>query len=58
MQKAHAHIMYSYRQTTAWGKRVDDIITCNAWKEQKRISAVEGLIAIPYENKQVKYFNK
>ncbi|XP_023332760.1 acyl-CoA dehydrogenase family member 11 [Eurytemora carolleeae] len=40
------------RQTTAWGKRVDDIITCNAWKEQKRISAVEGLIAIPYENKQ------
>ena len=54
MHKAHAHIMYAYRQTTAWGKRVDDIVTCNAWKEQKRISAVEGLIAIPYENKQVK----
>ena len=36
-------------QSTAWGRRVDHIITCQAWKEQKRISAKEGLIAIPYE---------
>eukprot|EP00794_Sanderia_malayensis_P011268 gene11268-12448_t len=37
------------RQTTAWGKKVDHLVTCEAWKEQKRISAKEGLIAIAYE---------
>jgi hypothetical protein len=37
------------RQTTAWGKRVDQIVTCQAWKNQKEISAKEGLIAILYE---------
>ena len=47
------NITFSYRQTTAWGRRVDDIVTCKAWQEQKRISAEEGLIAIPYENAQV-----
>lgn len=40
------------RQFDAWGNRIDDIITCEAWKEQKRISAREGLIAIPYERSQ------
>lgn len=35
----------------AWGNRVDKLVTCNAWKQMKRISAEEGLIAIPYENK-------
>ena len=38
-----------------WGKTVDEIVTCQAWKEQKRISAAEGLIAIAYERKQQQY---
>jgi len=36
-------------QTTAWGQRVDHIVTCPAWKQMKSISAEEGLIAIAYE---------
>lgn len=43
------------RQYDAWGKRIDQIITCSAWKAQKAISAEEGLIAIPYEQKQGEY---
>jgi Adaptive response protein AidB N-terminal domain len=38
-------------QYDAWGKRVDRLITCSAWKELKSISAKEGLIAIAYERK-------
>lgn len=37
------------RQTTAWGQRIDEVVTCDAWKQQKRISAEEGLIAAGYE---------
>lgn len=36
----------------SWGKRIDKIITCPAWKTMKQISAEEGLIAIAYERKQ------
>ena len=39
------------RQYNAWGERVDEIITCEAWKQQKKVSAEEGLIAIAYERK-------
>ena len=36
--------------TDAWGRTFkNQLITSAAWKEQKRISAEEGLIAIPYE---------
>lgn len=35
----------------AWGKRVDNIVTCSAWKKMKEISAEEGLIAIGYQRK-------
>nr|XP_054748007.1 acyl-CoA dehydrogenase family member 11-like [Lytechinus pictus] len=35
----------------AWGNRVDDLITCEAWKKQKAIAAEEGIVAIPYERK-------
>ena len=37
------------KKSTPWGKVTDEIVTCQAWKEQKKISAQEGLIAIPYE---------
>jgi len=43
------------RQSTAWGRRVDQIVTCQAWKDQKKISAQEGLIAIPYERAEGEY---
>ncbi|XP_071964076.1 acyl-CoA dehydrogenase family member 11-like isoform X1 [Antedon mediterranea] len=33
----------------AWGNRIDELITCDAWKKQHDISAEEGLVAIPYE---------
>jgi len=35
----------------AWGRRVDQIITCPAWKQMKVIAAEEGLNAIAYERK-------
>jgi hypothetical protein len=35
--------------------RVDNLVTCNAWKEMKNIAAEEGLIAIPYEQKYGQY---
>ena len=41
--------------TDAWGKRVDKIVTCPAWKRQKEISAEEGLIAIAYERNQKEF---
>ncbi|KAJ6659154.1 hypothetical protein lerEdw1_019457 [Lerista edwardsae] len=39
------------QQFDAWGQRVDQIITCSAWKRMKVISAEEGLIAEAYERK-------
>ena len=38
-------------QFDAWGRRVDRLVTCEAWKRMKTISAEEGLVAIAYENK-------
>jgi hypothetical protein len=35
----------------AWGNRVDKLLTCQEWKELKKVSATEGLISIPYERK-------
>ncbi|XP_067931834.1 acyl-CoA dehydrogenase family member 11-like [Watersipora subatra] len=42
-------------QFDAWGRRVDRIHTSPAWKEQKKISATEGLIAIAYERAYGQY---
>lgn len=39
-------------QYNAWGRLINELKTCQAWKDQKSISAEEGLIAIPYENSQ------
>ncbi|XP_042334935.1 acyl-CoA dehydrogenase family member 11-like isoform X2 [Sceloporus undulatus] len=38
-------------QFDAWGRRVDEIVTCAAWKRMKEISAEEGLVAEAYERK-------
>jgi hypothetical protein len=35
-----------------WGKRVDKLVTCSAWKQMHDISAEEGLIALGYDNPQ------
>lgn len=39
-------------QYNAWGRLTNELRTCQAWKDQKAISAEEGLVAIPYENRQ------
>jgi hypothetical protein len=39
------------RNMKFWDERLH--LFCSAWKAQKAISAEEGLIAIPYERKQV-----
>ncbi|NWY57803.1 ACD11 dehydrogenase, partial [Chionis minor] len=40
-----------FRQYDAWGRRVDQIVTCSAWRKMKEISAEEGLIAEAYERR-------
>ncbi|NWU35892.1 ACD11 dehydrogenase, partial [Hylia prasina] len=40
-----------FRQHDAWGRRVDHIHTCSAWRRMKEISAEEGLIAEAYEKR-------
>ncbi|XP_063396861.1 acyl-CoA dehydrogenase family member 11-like isoform X1 [Mytilus trossulus] len=40
-----------YVQTfDAWGNRIDQLVTCQAWKKMHNISAEEGLISLGYEN--------
>ncbi|XP_012819170.1 novel acyl-CoA-dehydrogenase protein isoform X1 [Xenopus tropicalis] len=39
------------QQYDAWGRRVDQIITCSAWKKMKELSAEEGLVAEAYERR-------
>ncbi|XP_076061190.1 acyl-CoA dehydrogenase family member 11-like [Oratosquilla oratoria] len=43
------------RTFDAWGNRQDELVTCSAWKQLKRISAEEGLIATAYEGKFAEY---
>ena len=43
-------LLNSLRRTDGWGERIDEIVVSQAWHEQHRISAEEGLIAIGYEN--------
>jgi len=47
-QECAANEPYLHK-TSAWGRRVDELVTCEAWKQQKRISAEEGLVAIAYD---------
>ncbi|XP_077995805.1 acyl-CoA dehydrogenase family member 11-like [Glandiceps talaboti] len=41
----------SHQKYDAWGNKVDELIISPAWKTLHRISAEEGLVAIPYERK-------
>ena len=43
------------RRYDAWGNRVDRLITGEAWKRMKSVSASEGLIAIAYERKYARW---
>ena len=47
-QECGANEPYLHK-TSAWGRRFDEIVTCHAWKQQKRVSAEEGLVAIAYD---------
>jgi hypothetical protein len=38
-------------QQNAWGQTCNDLYVCDAWKQQKRISAEEGIVSIGYERK-------
>ncbi|CAG2178245.1 unnamed protein product, partial [Oppiella nova] len=38
-------------QQNAWGHICNDLYVCNAWKQQKIVSAEEGVVAIGYERK-------
>ncbi|NXP59845.1 ACD11 dehydrogenase, partial [Chloropsis cyanopogon] len=40
-----------FQQYDAWGRRVDHIHTCSAWRRMKETSAEEGLIAEAYEKR-------
>ncbi|XP_009274633.1 PREDICTED: acyl-CoA dehydrogenase family member 11 isoform X2 [Aptenodytes forsteri] len=40
-----------FQQYDAWGRRVDHIVTCSAWRRMKEIAAEEGLIAEAYERR-------
>ncbi len=43
-------------QTGAWGtRRLDRVLTCEAWQRQKRVAAQEGLVAIAYEREQEEF---
>ena len=33
----------------AWGNRIDELITCQAWKKMHHISAEEGLVSLAYD---------
>lgn len=35
----------------AWGRRVDDIVTSDAWRALDEVSAVEGIVAAAYERR-------
>lgn len=36
----------------AWGRRRDQVATCEGWKGQKAVSAREGLVGLAYERRQ------
>lgn len=38
-----------------WGRRIDDIVTSNGWKQLDKVSAEEGIVATGYERKYGQY---
>ena len=43
------------RSVDAWGRRVQEVVTCGAWKGMRDIAAEEGLVAIAYERTHGEY---
>ena len=39
----------------SWGKRRDDLVTSEGWRNLQRVGIEEGMVAIPYENKYGEY---
>ena len=39
----------------AWGQRVDEIQVPDAWKQYAKVAAEWGLVAVPYERKEVEH---
>ncbi|CAD6187696.1 unnamed protein product [Caenorhabditis auriculariae] len=42
-------------QHDAWGRRVDQLVTCNEWKKLKQVCAEEGIVGIGYEDETDAY---
>nr|XP_008113260.1 PREDICTED: acyl-CoA dehydrogenase family member 11 [Anolis carolinensis] len=38
-----------------WGQRKDQLLTCAAWKQMKKVAAEEGLVAMAYERKYAQW---
>jgi alkylation response protein AidB-like acyl-CoA dehydrogenase len=51
----HAQHAPTLQQYNGWGRRIDDIKTCESWNYMHKVAAEEGLIAIGYENVHGKY---
>ena len=45
----------SLRQYDAWGRRVDELITSEAWRRMHAVSAEEGFVSVAYERKHAKW---
>lgn len=39
----------------SWGKRRDELVTSEGWRNLQRLGIEEGMVAIPYENKYAEY---
>jgi alkylation response protein AidB-like acyl-CoA dehydrogenase len=39
----------------SWGKRRDELVTSEGWRNLQRVGIEEGMVAIPYENKYEEY---
>ena len=39
----------------SWGKRRDELVTSEGWRNLQRVGIEEGMVAIPYENRYAEY---
>lgn len=43
------------RQYNAWGRRVDELVTSEAWRKLHDVSAEEGFVSVAYERKHAQW---